>query len=153
MLFFRDLISAYPKINNISTKTNYLTSLPVYLIDLLLKNSGWLLWELTIVLRVPLWMPFKCWVGNKHVIYCIAITFFNKSVPNFSWSIFFFWFASYSYIWKILINIFNEHGWQGTKRKILRERWYEKVNLGRLYYLYKIAFFIIIFVYLSFYLK
>ena len=43
VVFHRDLISPYPKINSISTKTDYLTSLPVHLINLLLNHSGWLL--------------------------------------------------------------------------------------------------------------
>ena len=42
--------------------------------------------------------------------------------------------------------------------KVVNKKYYgksdtEKVDLGRLYYLYTIAFFIIVFVYLSFYLK
>ena len=97
-VFHRDPISAYLKIKNISTKTDYLTSLSVYLINLLLNHSGWLFWELMIVLRVPLWIPFKCWVGNKHVIYCVAMEFFNKFVPNFSWSTFFFSFTKVIFI-------------------------------------------------------
>ena len=41
----------YSKIlNNISTKTDYVTNLTVYLIDLLLNHSGRLIWELMIVL-------------------------------------------------------------------------------------------------------
>ena len=45
----------YSKIlNNISTKTDYVTNLSVYLIDLLLNHSGRLIWELMIVLGVSL---------------------------------------------------------------------------------------------------
>ena len=45
----------YSKIlNNISTKTDYVTNLTVYLIDLLLNHSGRLIWELMIVLGVSL---------------------------------------------------------------------------------------------------
>ena len=40
VVFHRDPISAYLKMNNISTKTDYLTSLPVHLINLLLNHSG-----------------------------------------------------------------------------------------------------------------
>ena len=45
----------YSKIlNNISTKTDYVTNLTVYLIDSLLNHSGRLIWELMIVLGVSL---------------------------------------------------------------------------------------------------
>ena len=43
VVFHRDPISAYLKINNFSTKTDYLTSLSVHLINLLLNHAGWLL--------------------------------------------------------------------------------------------------------------
>ena len=45
-----------------------------------------------IVQGEPLEYFFKRWVGNKHVIFCISMAFFNKYVPNSSWSIFFLWF-------------------------------------------------------------
>ena len=41
-----------------------------------LDHSSWLIWELMIAVGVPLEHLFKCWVGNKHVIYCSAKAFF-----------------------------------------------------------------------------
>ena len=95
VFFFTELQSQpYSKIlKNISTKTDFVTRLSVHLINLIVGDSSWLIWELMIAVEVPLENLFKCWVGNKHVIYCIAIAFFNKYIPNSSWSIFFFRFA------------------------------------------------------------
>ena len=113
VFFFTELkFQTYSKIlNNISTKTDYVTSLSVHLINLLLDQSSWLIWQLMIVVGVPLEYLFKCWVGNRHVIYCSAIAFFNKYSPNSPWSVYFFWFAK-AFLTSESINIFNEHGWQ-----------------------------------------
>ena len=107
-------------LNNITTKTDYITSLSVHLINLLLHHSSRLIWQVIIVIEVPLEYLFKCWVGNKHMIYCIAMTFFNKNIPNSSWAIFFLSFAKAN-LTSESINIFNEHGWTGISQKILWE--------------------------------
>ena len=113
VFFFTELkFQTYSKIlNNISTKTDYVTSLSVHLINLLLHQSSWLIWRLMIAVVVPLEYLSKCWVGNRHMIYCIAIAFFNKYIPISPWSVFFFWFAK-AFLTSESINIFNEHGWQ-----------------------------------------
>ena len=93
--FFTELqFQLYSNIlNNMLTKTDYATSLSVHLINLLLHHDSWLLWELMIVPGVPLEYLFKRWVGNKDMIYCTVMAFFNKYVRNSPWLIFFFWFA------------------------------------------------------------
>ena len=108
--FFTDpQFQLYSKIlNNISTKTDYVTTLPVHLINLLLQHSGCLIWELMIVLGVPLENLFKRWVGNKDgyiaLLWHFLINMFlispglQKLFPHL----------------KILINIFIEHGGQGS---------------------------------------
>ena len=125
MLFFAELqLQLYSKILNISTKTDYVTSLSVHLINALLQQSSWLLWELINVSGVPLEYLFEHWVGNKDVICCTAMAFFNKYVPNSSWSIFFFWFAK-AILLSENINMVDK----AVSKKYYRNNWYRKSRL------------------------
>ena len=138
--FFTDLqFQLYSKIlNNISTKTDYVTTLPVHIINLLLQHSGWLIWELMIVLGVPLENRFKRWVGNKDGYIALLWHFLINTLISPGLQKLFLHL-------KILINIFIEHGGQGSSGKILRKNWYGKSRFRWLYYLYTIASFFLFF--------
>ena len=80
--------------------------------------------------RGTTWIPFKRWAENKHVIYCIAMTFLTdwnaKTLLIFPEQLSFFCFAKAVCIPESINYIFNEHGWQGSKQKNLQQHWYGK---------------------------